>query len=94
MIHCVIVDDEPWALDLLKSYMLSDENLALGLATQKPIEALNYIKSNPVDLIFLDIQMPEMTGLPQLRRKIEVSFIQVPLCHLSQLQHLTGALLL
>ncbi len=63
MIRCVIVDDEPWALELLKSYISGVNNLQLSLATQNPIEALDYMNHHPVDLLFLDIQMPEMTGL-------------------------------
>lgn len=63
MIRCVIVDDEPWALELLKSYISGVTNLELSFATQNPIEALDYINNHSVDLLFLDIQMPEMTGL-------------------------------
>jgi len=63
MIRCVIVDDEPWALELLKSYISGVTNLELSFATQNPVEALDYMHNHPVDLLFLDIQMPEMTGL-------------------------------
>ncbi len=61
--RCVIVDDEPWALELLKSYIASQKRLELVFSSQSSIEALNYINKEPVDLLFLDIQMPEMTGL-------------------------------
>lgn len=63
MIRCVIVDDEPWALELLKSYISGVTNLELSFATQNPVEALDYMHNHPVDLLFLDIEMPEMTGL-------------------------------
>ncbi len=63
MIRCVIVDDEPWALELLKSYISGVTNLELSFATQNPVEALDYMNNHSVDLLFLDIQMPEMTGL-------------------------------
>lgn len=63
MIRCVVVDDEPWALELLKSYVSKVHYFELLLATSSPIEALQCINSNTADLLFLDIQMPEMTGL-------------------------------
>ena len=63
MIKCVVVDDEPWAVDLLVSYINKVDFLTLSLATNSPIEALRFIANHPVDLIFLDINMPEMTGI-------------------------------
>ena len=63
MIKCVIVDDEPWAVDLLVSYIKKTDFLSLSLATSSPLEALRYIANQSVDLIFLDINMPEMTGI-------------------------------
>ncbi len=63
MIRCAVVDDEPWAVDLLVSYIKKVEHLSLSLATNSPLEALSYISRHPVDLVFLDINMPEMTGI-------------------------------
>lgn len=63
MIRCIIVDDEPWAIDLMKSYISKIDFLQLVFASENPVQALNYIGNEKVDLIFLDIQMPELTGI-------------------------------
>lgn len=63
MIKCVIVDDEPSAVDILKIYTEKVPYLNLQLATSNPIEALSFIQNNPVDLVFLDINMPDISGL-------------------------------
>lgn len=63
MIKCVIVDDEPSAIDILKIYVDKISYLTVDFATIDAIEALAYIQTNPVDLIFLDINMPDISGL-------------------------------
>lgn len=62
-LKCIIVDDEPLAVSLLESYVEKVPFLELVFSSQNPIEALEYIKNNVVDLVFLDIQMPEITGI-------------------------------
>jgi two-component system LytT family response regulator len=66
-IRCHIIDDEPMARDLLKLYVGKLPGLALTAVSSDPLEALESLKSHPADLLFLDIQMPEMTGLALLR---------------------------
>lgn len=63
MISCIAVDDEPMALDLLKEYIQKYEFLELGGAFRDALAAMNYLQSNAVDLIFLDINMPDLTGI-------------------------------
>lgn len=63
MITCAIVDDEPLALGLLKSYAAKTPLLELRGCYNNAVEALAGLKAQPVDLLFLDIQMPEMSGL-------------------------------
>lgn len=63
MIRCLLVDDEPWALELLTSYISRLPSLQLVAATTKPLEALSLALPAKTDLIFLDIQMPELNGL-------------------------------
>ena len=60
---CIIVDDEPLAISLLEQYVQKIPFLELVFSTENPIEALEYIQNNDSDLIFLDIQMPELTGI-------------------------------
>ncbi|MEQ3664524.1 MULTISPECIES: LytR/AlgR family response regulator transcription factor [unclassified Olleya] len=62
-ISCVIVDDEPMALNLVESYVEKTPFLDLKQKCSSAIEAMEFIKNNPVDLLFLDIQMPDLTGL-------------------------------
>ena len=66
-IRCLAVDDEPPALDVLKKYMSSVQSLELVGTCSDAVEALNFILQNPVDLIFLDIQMPQILGTDFLR---------------------------
>jgi DNA-binding LytR/AlgR family response regulator len=60
---CVIVDDEPLAVKLLESYVGKTDGLELVASFTDSVEAISMIKSHPVDLLFLDIQMPDMNGM-------------------------------
>lgn len=63
MIKCLIVDDEQHAIDILIHYVKNTPFLELVAATTSPVEALAIIATHKVDLIFLDIQMPVMSGI-------------------------------
>lgn len=62
-IRCVIVDDEPPAIRLLKKYIEKVSFLELVTTTTNPLEALQILEKENVDLVFLDIQMPNLTGI-------------------------------
>ncbi len=62
-LNCLIVDDEPLALDLLEAYVKRTPFLALAGRCTSALEVLQLMKEKTVDLIFLDIQMPELSGL-------------------------------
>ena len=62
-ISCVIVDDEPMALNLVESYVEKTPFLELKQKCSSAIESMEFIKEQPVDLLFLDIQMPDLTGI-------------------------------
>lgn len=62
-IKCIIVDDEPLAISLLQSYVQKVPFLELVFSTENPIDALEFIQNNESNLVFLDIQMPEITGI-------------------------------
>ena len=64
---CVIVDDEPLAHEVLRSHLSKTRDVELVESFYNGREAENYLRTNRVDLIFADIQMPEMTGLQLLR---------------------------
>ena len=63
ILKCAIVDDEPLALELLASYVKKIPFLELTGKYGNAIESMNGLNDNPVDLIYLDIQMPELNGL-------------------------------
>lgn len=65
-INCIAVDDEPLALEKMKSYISKVEYLNLFETFDNGIDAVNYLKANTIDLIFLDIQMEDFTGIQLL----------------------------
>jgi DNA-binding LytR/AlgR family response regulator len=67
MIRCLVVDDEPLALNILEDYISKMPFLQLIKATTNPIEALTLVQQGDIDLVFLDVQMPELTGIQFLR---------------------------
>ena len=62
-IPCIIVDDEPMAREILESHLRKIETVEIVALCKNAIEAFNVISSHSVDLIFLDINMPEISGL-------------------------------
>lgn len=60
---CIILDDEPLAVRLLKEYAASEPDLEIRMAGSDVYEALQLAQDGKTDLIFLDIQMPEITGI-------------------------------
>ena len=73
--ECYIVDDEPIAIDILAAYVQRMEGFAVKGAFTNPVKAFEALQQAPADLLFLDIQMPELTGLEllrSLRRRPEV----------------------
>lgn len=63
ILNCVIIDDEPLAAELLASYAAKVPFLSLQGAYNSATEAIKTIREKKIDLIFLDIQMPELSGL-------------------------------
>lgn len=66
-LNCIIVDDEPLALDILQDYISKVPFLTLTKRCENPIEALQIVQAGGIDLVFLDIQMPELTGIQFLK---------------------------
>ena len=62
-LKCMVVDDEPLALSLLSDYISKMPGLTLARAVSNPLAAISYIKTEDIDLIFLDMQMPELNGI-------------------------------
>ena len=62
-IRCLIVDDEKYARMVVDSYIRKIPYLQLVGQCKDPFEAISFLQENKVDLIFLDIQMPELNGI-------------------------------
>ncbi|UII25490.1 LytTR family DNA-binding domain-containing protein [Fulvivirga maritima] len=71
--RCIIIDDEHPARVLLTQYVSKMSQLELVGTFKNPVEALSFLNEQPVDIILLDIQMPELTGIEFLK-----SFTQKP----------------
>ncbi|HEY4335153.1 MAG TPA: response regulator transcription factor, partial [Puia sp.] len=67
MINCVIIDDEPLAREGMSNYVREVDFLKLTGVCENPLELTKILDREPVDLIFLDIQMPKMNGLDFLK---------------------------
>lgn len=66
-LKCLIVDDEPPALKILQSYLENTDNLELTGTCNNALEAMQFLKQHPVDLVFLDINMPRLLGTELIR---------------------------
>ncbi len=62
-LSCIVVDDEPMALNLIESYVQKTPFLDLKGKCSSAIQALKILNTEQIDLIFLDIQMPDLTGI-------------------------------
>lgn len=67
ILQCIIIDDEPLARTGLREYMQDVEFLQLAGEFDNPMKAIDMLMQQKIDLIFLDIQMPRMTGLEFLK---------------------------
>ena len=66
MISCLMLDDEPLALELLSDHIRQVANMEVVLATTDPLAAFAFLQGQPVDLLFLDMEMPKLNGLEVL----------------------------
>jgi len=66
-LKCIAVDDEPLALDLVSKFIEQTSFLSLEAKFDNAIQALGYLNQNDIDLMFLDIQMPDLSGMELAR---------------------------
>lgn len=75
ILNCAIADDEPLPIELLRDYIGRTPGLNLVMASRNPVELIALLERQPVDILFLDIQMPELDGFQVanlLRGKCEI----------------------
>lgn len=65
--NCLIVDDDKITREIISDYISQTEGLELARACENAIAASNFLKSNNVDLVFLDIEMPKMSGIELMK---------------------------
>jgi two-component system LytT family response regulator len=65
--NCIIVDDEPHAIEVLQRYVEQTPSLSLKGTFRNPLKALTFLQQEHVDLIFLDVNMPNLTGIQFLK---------------------------
>jgi len=76
-IRCIIVDDEPVAREILENHLKKIESISVVGSCKNAVEAFNMLNSQDIDLIFLDINMPEISGLSfakSINKKIKIIF--------------------
>jgi len=75
MLRCLAIDDEPLALELLEDNIKQVPYLELAGSCRNALEALKFLQQQSVDLIFLDIQMPGLTGLQFIQSLVQKPMI-------------------
>lgn len=64
---CLLVDDQPDALKILEYYCTQSEQFTEIISMDHPVKAFSFLQSNKVDLLFLDIHMPELSGIELMK---------------------------
>ena len=67
MVRCLIVDDEPLAIEIIENYLNRLDDYTIVAKCQNALQAFKVLEEEAVDLLFLDIQMPQLTGIEFLR---------------------------
>lgn len=64
---CIAIDDEPLALELISGYIQKTPHLEFVAAFTNPFDAMSFLLKTPVDMVFIDINMPELSGIELLK---------------------------
>jgi len=80
-LKCIIVDDEPLAINVIKSHLEHVKDIEISNTFENALDALNYLNENEIDLIFLDINMPLLDGLSFVKSLIKKPIIVITSAH-------------
>ena len=75
MIRCLIVDDEPLAQNIIETYIKRHSDLYLIAKCENPVDAYDILQNERVDLIFCDIQMPQINGIEFIKSLKNIPFV-------------------
>lgn len=78
---CVIVDDEPIAIEVIRKHLEQIPNIGVAASFSDPLEAAQFLASNHTDLLFLDIEMPTLTGFGLLKSMTSVPQVIITTAH-------------
>lgn len=78
MINCIIIDDQQEATDVIQDHLKRITQINLKKVFTDPIEGLKYLENNQIDLVFLDIEMPNLNGLEFIESLKEVNGKNIP----------------
>jgi two-component system LytT family response regulator len=67
LITCIAVDDEPMALEVIQRYCAKSERVELKAVFREPVKAIEYLGHEKTDLLFLDINMPDLSGMQMVQ---------------------------
>jgi DNA-binding LytR/AlgR family response regulator len=63
MMNCIAIDDEPKALEVIERYCQKIDSISLKATFREPVKAIEFLRSEEIDLVFLDINMPDINGI-------------------------------
>ena len=74
-VKSIVIDDEPLAIEIIEDFAAKLPFLEVSCTFTNPLKAIELIKNKKIDLIFLDIQMPELTGIQLINTLKDVPYI-------------------
>ncbi|NCD69551.1 LytR/AlgR family response regulator transcription factor [Mucilaginibacter agri] len=80
-LKCVAIDDEPLALEIMKKYISEFPSLQLLRTFEDAVSGAEFLKKNKVDLLFIDIDMPDITGVDLVRALVEKPMVIFTTAH-------------
>ena len=78
MISCIVIDDQAEAVEIIVDHVKQKQELQLVKTFTNPLEAMQFVESNKIDLIFIDIQMPNLNGLDFIEMLRAKNGINIP----------------